>query len=325
MKKNKNFFAGIFAVVLVLTVGFGLMACSGGYKVTYVLPEGVTGTAPDAVIYQPYDDVMVPAAPNASKAKSEHIGWVDTSGNFYKIGAAFKMGTANVTLTAVFRANTLFQSYCIYTGGMIMSNDRFLGPSPAHTTFRVDKTWVADAEGTGVNAHFEGTWDITSAGLLTLKLLYQDGVTKDENLAVGTTALNGRVFSYILKHPGDRSSNIDQTNYVSQYDIIKAYNTEFGASVPLPAERPKFKITYALPANTGTAPQPVEGYIGDILTLPTVVRNGYTLKWRMGAQAITPAIASCFETVRITVLQPGDTFKFISNDLTVTGIWTAVT
>lgn len=308
MKNIKKGLISILVISLICAAAMTLTAC-GGYTVTFVLPGDVTGTAPEAVKYSAYEEFTLPDAPNASKVNASLIGWKDAADNFYEKGTTFKMGSANITLTAVFQAKTLTSAYCTNPGTM-QFGDRLIGPTPAHTQFYADKTWVADALGTASFSHFEGTWDITTAGVLSMKLVIQDGATRNTDLTI-TSAMSDKTFSFALTHPDDRgTSTKTHTNYVSKYALIKAVNETLGMSITLPSE-PTFSLSFNKnnSAATGTIDN-LGGKVGAVITLPTTgfTRTGYNLTaWSIDGKSYNP----------------GASYTVVSADLTANATWTA--
>lgn len=315
MKKAKKYIAGLIIVALFCAVTATLAAC-GGYKVTYVLPEGVTGSAPAAETYAQYEEFTLPEAKDASRTNAKHVGWKDAAGNFYENGSTFKMGGSDITLTAVFEADEIVRSSCANPGTMNFGG-RLIGPTPAYTRFYADKTWIADAEGVAAFSHFEGTWDISGAGALSMKLIVQDGVTRNTDIEI-TSALDGKAFSYTLTHPGDRGGTKSHVNYISKYHLIKGYNETQGTSVALPSE-PNFTITFAKNSDDATGEiTAVSGKLGQSVTLPSsgFTREGYKLTgWTMDALSEWTDAGFVFGA--------GSSFTITSNDLTATAVWTA--
>lgn len=277
MKRMRKLFAAALIVALICTVAVCFTACGGGYKVTYVIPSDATGTAPATATYEKYEEFKLPDVTDAAKTNSTMIGWQDAAGNFYATGSTFKMGASDMTFTAVFQGEELARSFCENPGTMNFGG-RLIGPTPAYTIFRLDKTWSADAEGVATFSHFEGTWDLTSAGVLSMKLTVQDGVTRNTDVEI-TSGSSDKDFTYTLTHPGDRGGLKYHVNHVSKYALIKAYNDASGSSVTLPAE-PNFTVTFASgnASATGTAPTALSGKVGATLTMPacTFTRDGYT-------------------------------------------------
>lgn len=270
----------LLTALLVLTAVAVLSAC-GGFTVTYVLPEGATGTAPASATYAQYDTFKAPEGTGLEKEHSTFVGWADSSGRLYEPGADITMGGGDLTLTAVFEGKFLTNSFASNPGTMLMTQGRFIGPSPAHTYFYADNTWVADAEGGSCFSHWEGTWELSSSGEFSMKLVVHDGVTKNEAVEI-TDAEDGKCFSFTLSHPGDRGGMKYHTNYLSKYDIITSYNEEFGTSIDAGTE-PTFTVTFVAGADdvTGDVPAAITVKKGETVTLPgagTMTREGYILK-----------------------------------------------
>lgn len=278
MKVLKKTVITVLAAVMLTVAMLSMVAC-GGYKVTYVIPDGATGTAPASATYATYEEFTVPDGGDIAKEHSTFIGWVDSSGKLYEPDSKVVMGSENLTLTAAFEGTFLTNSFAANPGTFLMSQGRFIGPSPAHTYFYADKTWIADAEGGSCFSHWEGTWELSDSGVLSMTLVVQDGIQKNEKVEI-TDAENGTCFSFTLTHPGDRGGMKSHVNYLSKYDFITQYNEEFGTSIAAGTE-PTFTITFtATNADDPDAvPAPITVKKGEMVTLPgagELTREGYT-------------------------------------------------
>lgn len=293
--------AGLAAAMLL-----SLAACSSGYKVNYVLPSGATGSAPAATAHEPYEQVTVPSV-DSDLNGAPQTGWTDASGNFYVNGSNFSMGSMDMTLTAVYEAKTVAQSFCENPGTFDMTamGKGLIGPTPAYTIFYADNTWTADAEGEACFSHFEGTWALSGSGELSMTLTVQDGV--ERNTPVEITS-DGKTFTYTLTHPGDRGGMKYHVNHISAYALINAYNEVTGSSVAVPAE-PIFTVTFAGGKDDATGSTPAaSGKLGETITMPEC---GFT---REGAEFTGWSVDSA-------TYQSGDSFTIQGYDVTVTAKW----
>lgn len=293
--------AGLAAVLLL-----SLAACSSGYKVSYTLPEGATGSAPASTAHEPYEQVAVPSADSTLNGAPQ-TGWTDASGNFYANGSSFSMGSMDMALTAVYQAKTIAQSFCENPGTFDMTamGKGLIGPTPAYTIFYADNTWTADAEGEACFSHFEGTWALSDGGELSMTLTVQDGV--ERNTPVEITS-DGKTFTYTLTHPGDRGGMKYHVNHISAYALITSYNEATGSSVAAPAE-PVFTVTFESGKDdaAGTTAS-LSGKLGDTVAMPEC---GFT---REGADFTGWSVDSA-------TCQPGDSFTIQGYDVTVTAKW----
>lgn len=314
MKKIKKLFIVLLAAAMLCGVIVGLTACGGGFKVTYALPDGATGTLPASATYAQYDEFELPAVADASMPHMEQIGWKDSEGNYYGNGETFTMGGFDITLTAVFRGKEILVSYCENAANMVMAGKGDLGPSPAYTHFYADKTWTASALGKYFYSEFSGTWDLSAAGELTMKLVEQDGIIVNETVEVDTN--DDRCYSWTLSHLTATMGAKYHKNHMSRYAFLSSYNAEFGTSLTVPAE-PMFTMTFngngnaAAPA-VGDAPTAVTVKAGQSITMPTnpFTREGYTFS---GWQVI--------DSDKVTV-QAGTAYTMVMWDLTVNAVWT---
>ena len=303
MKRISKFLLAVMAVVLVLA----LTACSSGYKVTFVLPEGAAGSAPAALSCEEYVQVILPSADSTLNGAPQ-TGWKDASGNYYANGSSITMGTMDMELTAVYEAKAIAQSFCENPGTMNFGG-RLIGPTAAYTIFYADKTWTADAEGVACFSHFEGTWDLSADGKLTMTLVEQDGVVRNTTVEL---SFDGKTYTYTLTHPGDRGGMKYHVNHVSAYELITGYNEANGASIAVP-EEPEFNVTFDAAAGdnpvTGNTAA-MSGKYGETITLPECgfAREGYTFSgWKCDS----------------VTYQPGDEFTINGYDVTVTASWKA--
>ena len=317
MKAIKKIITGLLAAAFLCAAVVCLTAC-GGYTVTYVLPDGASGTAPASATYAQYEEFEVPSGSDISMPHATHTGWEDSSGKFYANGSTATMGNENLTLTAVFEYNELTNSFAANPGTFLMSQGRFIGPSPAHTYFYADNTWVADAEGGSSFSHWEGTWQLSDSGALSMTLVVQDGVEKNQSVQI-TDAEDGKCFSFTLTHPSDRGGAMkEHVNYLSKYDFITSYNAEFGTSVPA-GEEPTFTITFSANADDATGSvAPITAKKGETVTLPSgdgFVREGYTFAgW---------TIYDYWLYDYTTNYDAGYSFPMFEHSVTATARWTA--
>ena len=291
----------VFALIL------SLAACSSGYKVTYVLPEGASGAAPAAQSYETYAQFTLPSV-DSKLDSAPQVGWKDISGNFYANGSTMTMGSADMTLTAVYQAAEVARSFCENPGTMNFGG-RLIGPTAAYTIFYSDKTWTADAEGVACFSHFEGTWDLSASGELTMVLTVQDGVERNTQLEL---SFDGKTYTYTLSHPGDRGGMKDHVNHISAYVLISAYNQATGSAIPV-TDEPVFTISFASGADDGSVTgevAAVSGKLGETVQLPACgfTREGFTF--------------SGWQYDRATY-QPGDELPVNGYDATVTATWKA--
>ncbi len=291
----------VFALIL------SLAACSSGYKVTYVLPEGASGAAPAAQSYETYAQFTLPSV-DSKLDSAPQVGCKDISGNFYANGSTMTMGSADMTLTAVYQAAEVARSFCENPGTMNFGG-RLIGPTAAYTIFYSDKTWTADAEGVACFSHFEGTWDLSASGELTMVLTVQDGVERNTQLEL---SFDGKTYTYTLSHPGDRGGMKDHVNHISAYALISAYNQATGSAIQVPDE-PVFTISFASGADDGSVTgevAAVSGKLGETVQLPACgfTREGFTF--------------SGWQYDRATY-QPGDELPVNGYDATVTATWKA--
>ena len=311
MKRITKYLSAVVALILILS----LTACSSGYKVTYVLPDGATGSAPAAQSYETYAEFTLPSV-DSTLNNAPQTGWRDASGNFYANGSTLTMGSMEMTLTAVYEAKAIAESFCENPGTMNFGG-RLIGPTAAYTVFYADKTWTADAEGVACFSHFEGTWDLSASGELSMILTVQDGV--ERNTPVDLT-FDGKSYTYTLTHPGDRGGLKYHNNHISAYALIAGYNEATGSSIALPAE-PVFVVSFGKYTDdgsgggaddgsvTGETPS-MSGKLGETITMPKCgfTREGYTFSgWS-------------YDSV---TYQPGDTFTINGYDITVTASWAA--
>ena len=292
----------VFALIL------SLAACSSGYKVTYVLPEGASGAAPAAQSIESYTQFTVPSVDSALN-NAPQVGWEDISGNFFANGSTITMGSADLQLTAVYQAVSVTESFCENPGTFAMPGKGVIGPTPAYTIFYADKTWTADATGEACFSHFEGTWDLSASGELTMVLTVQDGVERNTQLEL---SFDGKTYTYTLSHPGDRGGMKDHVNHISAYALISAYNQATGSAIPVPDE-PVFTISFASGADDGSVTgevAAVSGKLGETVQLPACgfTREGFTF--------------SGWQYDRATY-QPGDELPVNGYDATVTATWKA--
>lgn len=316
MKRTTRVLSLALTVLMVLL----LAACGSGIKVSFVLPDGATGTAPKAQAYQPYAEVTLPSVDSTLNGDPQ-TGWTDASGKFYANGATFSMGSIEMSFTAAYEAQVVATSFCENPGTMNFGG-RLIGPTAAYTVFRSDKTWTADADGVACFSHFEGTWDFQD-GKLSMILTVHDGVERNEPVEITD---DGRSFTYTLTHPGDRGGMKYHVNHISAYELASGL-AAIGQSVTIP-EAPTFTLTleagtpgggggggWGAPAApspavevTGTT-DPVSGKIGEAVTLPECgyAAEGYTFAgW----------------TYDGTTYQPGESFTILPTDLVLSASWT---
>lgn len=310
MKKIRTLLICVAAAALMAASVAVFAGCGGGYKVTYLLPDGATGTLPETASYEQYAEFTVPAMTDASMPHCVQIGWNDSEGNFYENGETVVMGNSDITLTAVFQGVELAVSYCENAGNFFMPGKGDLGPTPAFTHFYADKTWEAEATGKAMYSSLAGTWDLDSGGALKMTLVTQDGRTLNEAVEIDTS--DERCFSWTFSHQSDRGGSLKyHRNHISRYELIKAYNDEFGTSITLPAE-PEFTLTFD--ANGGDGEQAaISAKSGEEVTMPacTFTREGYVFGgWQIAASENVSANA-------------GDKYTMVSWDLTVKAQWTA--
>lgn len=312
MKHTSKFLLVAISVILVLA----LSACSSGPKVTFVLPEGATGTAPAGGSYKEYAEVTLPAVDSALNGATQS-GWVDASGNYYANGSTICMGSMDMKFTAVYEASVIAESFCENPGTMNFGG-RLIGPTAAYTKFYADKTWSADANGVACFSHFEGTWDLTADGKLSMVLVEQDGVVRNEALEISS---DGKTFTYTLTNPGDRGGLKYHVNHISAYALISAYNKAAGASVAEPAE-PEFTVTFASGREDFSGETAaVSGKLGEKITLPAC---GYTTESANFTGWKCTVITEKGENglfVGSATLQPGDTLEILGYDVVVTASW----
>lgn len=311
------------SLAIALIFIFTMIGCgSSGYKVSFVLPDGASGTAPKAQAYETYTQVTVPSVDSVLNGNPQS-GWKDMSGNYYANGTTFSMGSMDITLTAVYEAQVVAESFCENPGTMNFGG-RLIGPTAAYTIFRSNKTWTADAEGVASFSHFEGTWDISADGKLSMILVEQDGVERNTPLEITD---DGRGLTYTLTHPGDRGGMKYHVNHITAYQLMSGMNEVGGGSYTLP-EAPKFELTLAkgTPGGGGgggwgggggaAAPavevtgetSGVSGVVGEGVALPPCgyAAEGYTFSgW----------------TYDGTTYQPGESFKVLPFDVTLTASW----
>lgn len=290
--------AGLAAAILLT-----LAACSSGYKVNYVLPDGATGSAPAATAHELYDQVTLPSV-DSNLNGAPQTGWTDASGNFYANGSSFSMGSMDMTLTAAYEAKTIAESFCENPGTMNFGG-RLIGPTAAYTQFRADGTWIADAEGVACFSHFEGTWSLSDSGELSMVLAVQDGV--ERNTPVEITS-DGKTFTYTLTHPGDRGGLKYHVNHISAYALITSYNEATGSSVAAP-EEPTFTVTFVSGKDDAAGETAsLSGKLGESIAMPEC---GFT---REGAEFAGWSVDQA-------TYQAGDSFTIQGYDVTVTAKW----
>lgn len=306
----------MLSAVMALTIILALAGCSSGPKVIYTLPEGATGTAPSSQACKEYDSVEVPAIDSTLNGAPQ-VGWKDVNGKVYANGDVVTVGSADLTLTAAYQANVIAKSFCENPGTMNFGG-RFIGPSAAYTVFYADKTWTADANGVACFSHFEGTWDLSQDGQLSMILVEQDGVQANAPVEV---TYDGKTFTYTLTHPGDRGGTKYHTNHISAYQLITAYNAATGAAVTAP-EEPTFTISFeAGNENAEGKTASISGKLGETVVLPDCgfTTEGATFAgWQCTVFTEDSERGLLVETV---TLQPGENLEILCYDMVVTAAW----
>ena len=318
MKRVLRYLSAAF-LVLAVTV---LASCASGNKVIFVLPEGATGIAPKAQSYETYAQVTLPSIDSTLNGNPQS-GWKDVSGNYFANGATFAMGSMDVTFTAVYDAQVVAESFCENPGTMNFGG-RLIGPTAAYTIFLSDKTWTADAEGVACFSHFEGTWDLTDDGNLSMTLVEQDGVQRNTPVEITD---DGRSFTYTLTHPGDRGGLKYHVNHITAYELMSGLN-KLGDSYTVP-EAPVFELT--LGAGTpGGGGGGFGGFGGGAPAAPAVEVSGETpsVSGAIGEAVVLPECGYSCEgftfggwTYDGTTYQPGETFTILPADLTLNASW----
>ena len=322
MKRIMKMLSIAIAMLLIFTmVGCG----SSGYKVSFVLPDGASGTAPAAQSYEPYAQVTLPSVDSSLNGNPQN-GWKDVSGNFFANGATFSMGSVDMAFTAVYDAQVVAESFCENPGTMNFGG-RLIGPTAAYTIFRSDKTWTADAEGVASFSHFEGTWDISADGKLSMILVEQDGVERNTALEITD---DGRGLTYTLTHPGDRGGYKYHVNHITAYQLMSGMNAVGAGSFTLP-EAPVFELTLAKGTpggggggfggfgGGGGAAAPAVEVTGETASVSGVVGEGVSLP-PCGYAAEGYTFSGW--TYDGTTYQPGESFTVLPIDLTLTASWT---
>ena len=332
MKSIKKWIASALAVGLISAALASFTGCGGGISVSFALPEGYTGNVPAAVKAEEYGQVTLP---DLSDVKVEpylrFAGWEDATGKLYSAGSTFNIGSDSVTLTAAFQGYELITANCENPGTISMSQGRFIGPTPANTIFYSDGTWTADAYGGAIEGHFKGTYSITSTGDLDMILVEQDGIVKNEKVAITKT---DRTFDFTLAHPGDSANSMKyHKNHVSMYTLIDGWNKSHNTSIPLP-EVPYFTISFRgvaskfmfgmfipNPQDTVGEMAPVTLRDGEafVLPQPAYTREGYKFKyWQILDGQVFQSDGN------VNHMNPGETYIMTSADIYIEGVWEAI-